>query len=173
MCKLLRMLLVVFAFATLSSALDIFAAHGPKPVSRARADQNLKSVDLSGAYEGRVSIRVKPRSPYLMKDRRVKLEITTDGRFTLTPLPKDPPRADESAGKPLTGKIETWLKPDLNNRPVGWIYLENVPKRFEIRWYRSEDHTILKLVRAKGERPRDLRFCSATLTDTQCTGRIE
>ena len=171
MRRLPRMLLVVFAFATFYSPLG--ATHGPKPFGKARANQTLKSEDLSGTYEGRVSIRVKPRAPYLMKDRRVRLEITTDGTFTLTPLLKDPTRADESAGKSLTGKIETWLNRDLNNRPVGRIYLENVPKRFEIRWYRSEDHTILKLVRAKGERPRDLRFCSATLSDTQCTGRIE
>jgi len=158
----IRSLLLLLLSVTLSGAINLYAAHGHKPMSRIAAgqNQNWQPVDLSGSYRGWVLFADRAGRPLIRGTVILKIG-ESGGRFSFT----------DSAGKELKGQISTSLIPE-NNLGVGWIQLDTDTEQIAIQWYKNNDRRdILKLVRARGAN-RNFRFCSTTLRRVECRGNI-
>lgn len=140
------------------SSLGLLAAHNWSTADRINTVQGWVPQDLSGSYDGRVYFRNQTNDQFLMIGQ-AKLRIEGQ-QFILS----------DSQGKQLKGAITTAIITEKENLGVGEIKPEN-DSPIEIRWYRDKDRNILKIVRAKGAK-RLFRFCSASLTQAQCMGRI-
>jgi hypothetical protein len=115
----------------------------------------LEAVDVSGTYT-QGSFEYQLPGGALMRGRAT-LEVRGN-RFTL--------RRDE--GPALSGSINLFQLPKLNNYPTGRLQFDGGPI-ISVRWYRDGD--VLKVVRSQGVRSL-FRFCTRTLTVKQCRTRI-
>jgi len=161
--KVAHLLLLLLMLISLKASSGLFAAHNSKASAHTRAVQGYVPQDLSGSYDGTVYFRDKQDKKFVMVGT-ARLEIKGQ-EFTLTKL-----QGKKLKGKPLTGKITTAIITEKENLGVGEIEPKN-ESSIEIRWHRDKDRNILKIVRAKGAN-RLFRFCTATLTQAQCVGKI-